>query len=105
MKATPETLKLRSLVEEHRAEIDQVFEQYGASNPRLFGSVARGDAEETSDIDIMVDLHEPDRRRLMRLAGMSQTLREILNVSVDVVTPGILKNNVSDFALKEAVAL
>lgn len=105
MKATPETLKLRSLVEERRAEIERVFEQYGASNPRLFGSVARGDADETSDIDIMVDLHVPDSRRVMRLAGMSQTLREILNVSVDVVTPSILKNNVSDFALKEAVAL
>lgn len=35
----------------------------------------------------------------------SQTLRELLNVSVGVVTPGILKNKVSDFALKEADAL
>ncbi|MEO7007318.1 MAG: nucleotidyltransferase domain-containing protein, partial [Terrimesophilobacter sp.] len=48
---TPSSLALRELIDVHRGELDAVMRRYGASNPRLFGSVARGDATEDSDID------------------------------------------------------
>ena len=65
--ATPETLALRELVTGHRDALESLFAKYGATNPRLFGSVARGEAGPDSDIDIMVDLlpeHLGVRRQL-----------------------------------------
>ena len=46
----------REAVAARREQLDEVLRGYGASNPRLFGSVARGDATAASDIDVLVDL-------------------------------------------------
>ncbi|MEO6885874.1 MAG: nucleotidyltransferase domain-containing protein [Jatrophihabitantaceae bacterium] len=42
--------------QEHRGALDEVLRRYDASNPRLFGSVARGDVTSFSDIDVLVEL-------------------------------------------------
>ena len=81
------------------------MDRYGAVNPRIFGSVARGDAEPDSDIDILVDLDHPRHRTLMRIGGLSEGLRQILGRQVDVVAPEILRAGVSDAALTEAITL
>lgn len=72
------------LVKEKREEILRVAAIHGARNVRIFGSVARGDADETSDIDLLVDM-DPSRSLLDHVALLSD-LSELLGRKVDVVT-------------------
>lgn len=105
MRASADSLRLRQLIAQNRDSIGEVFRQYGATNPRLFGSVARGDAHEHSDIDIMVDIADTKGSTIMKLAGISESLRRLLSVRVDVVTPAVLREKVSAEAKKELVAV
>lgn len=105
MRASADSLRLQQLIAQNRSSIDDVFQQYGATNPRLFGSVARGDAHEHSDIDIMVDIADTKGSTIMKLAGISESLRRLLGVRVDVVTPAVLREKVSAEAKKELVAI
>lgn len=70
---------------------------------RVFGSVARGEADERSDVDFIVDLEAG--RSLLDLGGPLMDLRELLGCRVDVVTEGGLKPRVRDRVLREAVPL
>lgn len=63
----------------HKAEFEQKF---GAKKIGLFGSYARGEVREGSDIDIVVELEKPD---LFCLIGIKQTLEEALDHRVDIV--------------------
>ena len=69
----------------------------------MFGSVARGDATEASDIDFLVDL-EPDRN-LLDLGGLLMDLRDLLQRNVDVVTERGLRPRVAHRVLADAVEL
>ena len=86
-----------------RADIVDVAARRGASNVRVFGSVARGDAAATSDVDFLVDL-EPGRS-LVDLGGLLMDLAELLGVDVDVVTEAGLAPRVRERVLAEAVPL
>lgn len=66
-----------------REEILALANRYGAYNLRVFGSVARGDANQESDVDLLVNFHEGTS--LFELSGFLQDLRNLLHVSVDVV--------------------
>lgn len=74
--------------------------KYGASEVRIFGSVARGEANEQSDVDFLVNL-EPDRN-LFDLGGLLMELQNLLNRKVDVVTEKGLHWYIKDRVLKEA---
>lgn len=82
-----------------------ILARYGARNPRLFGSVARGQATETSDIDLLVDLDPSDGNPLMRVAGIGDEFSDLLGVRVDVVTDELLREPVSSTAKADAVPL
>ena len=72
---TPETLALRELLDAHRDEFLAILDRYGATSPKLFGSVARGNARTGSDIDILVEMDPADGNLLMRASGlMEETL-------------------------------
>ena len=86
-----------------REEIIAVAKRYGASDLRLFGSVARGDATESSDVDILVRF-EPGRS-LFDQGGLLMELRELLGVKVDVVSEGALSGRFGEIVRKEAVRL
>ena len=86
-----------------REEILRVAARHGARNVRVFGSLARGEADETSDIDILVEL-EPGRT-LFDLGGLLMDLRDLLGRDVDVVTERGLKPRIRSRVLQEAVAL
>ncbi len=103
--ATPETLALRELLAARRAELDALLAKYGATNPRLFGSVARGEAGPDSDIDILVEMDPADGNLLMRASGLMEEIRETLGRDVDVFPAQLLKRKVSDTAIADAVAL
>ena len=73
-----------TFIRQHRDTIVSIAEKYGASNIRVFGSVATDLATPDSDLDLLVDL-APDRS-LIDLSGLLYELEQALGMSVDVVT-------------------
>lgn len=91
------------LLHEKREDILRVASKRGASNVRVFGSVARGEADSKSDIDLLVDL-EPGRS-LFDLGGLLMDLQELLGQKVDIVTERGLRERIRERVLKEAIPL
>lgn len=94
---------LAELVKEKRADILALAAKHGARNVRVFGSVARGDADQQSDIDFLVQM-EPGRS-LLDLGGLQYDLEQLLGCRVDVVTEQGLKARLREEILSEAVTL
>ena len=90
-------------VRAQREAILRVADRYGARRVRLFGSVARGQAHPSSDVDVLVDM-EPGRS-LLDLVGLERDLRELLSCPVDVVVEGGISPYLEDRILREAVPL
>ncbi len=88
---------------EKRDAILWLAERRGAHSLRVFGSVARGEANENSDLDLLV-AWEPGRS-LMDHAGLVQDLQELLGVRVHVGTEKSLHWYVRDRILREATPL
>ena len=86
-----------------REEILQIAEKHGARTVRIFGAVARGEADAASDLDLLVEM-EPGRS-LLDLGGLLMELQDLLGCRVDVVTEKGLRERIRDRVLKEAVAL
>lgn len=84
----------------HRAAIRRVIEAHRASNARVFGSAARGDDSEFSDLDILVD--PTPETTLFDIGAIRRELRELLGVSVDVLTPKALPEHIRAAVLAEA---
>lgn len=83
----------------------EILAKYGAGSARVFGSVARGDAHPSSDLDLLVDLISGAGNELLRVAGLSEELSALLDVRVDVVTASLLRDEVSASALADAVVV
>jgi predicted nucleotidyltransferase len=92
-----------NLLRQRRDEILQIAARNGAYNVRVFGSVARGDASESSDIDFLVDL-EP-KRSLFDVAGLTIELENLLCKQVDVVTEKGLRPSIRQSVLEDVVQL
>ena len=86
-----------------REEILQIAAKHGAYNVRVFGSVARGEAREDSDVDFLVEL-EP-KRGLFDYIALMQDLAELLGRKVDVAEPETLHELIREKVLSEAVVL
>jgi len=86
-----------------RQEILRIAGRRGAKNVRVFGSVARGEADGDSDVDFLVEM-EPGRS-LLDLGGLWHDLNELLGIKVDVVTEKGLRERIRERVLKEAVPL
>jgi len=91
---------LERLRADKRDEALRLAAQHGAKRIRIFGSVARGEARETSDPDLLVDW-EPGRS-LLDHAALAQDLEELLNTKVHIGTERSLHWYVRDRILKEA---
>jgi predicted nucleotidyltransferase len=94
---------LDELLKTKREDILRTAARRGAYNVRVFGSVARGEADAESDIDLLVNM-EPERS-LLDLGGLLMDLQDLLGCNVDVVTEEDLRDRVRERVLKEAVAL
>ena len=92
-----------ALVLRHRPRILEIAAEHGATNVRLFGSVARGDETPSSDVDLLVDL-EPGVG-LVTLCGLERRVAELLGCDVDVVPSSGLKPQLIDEVMSEAIAL
>jgi predicted nucleotidyltransferase len=92
----------KDLLRERRDDILRIAAVHGASNVRVFGSVARGDSDEQSDIDLLVAF-EPGRS-LLDHAALWLELQAVLGREVDVVSDRGIKPRIRDRVLREAVA-
>lgn len=88
---------------ECRAELLAALRSRGARNIRVFGSVARGDDTEDSDIDLLVDI--PDDFSLLDLGSLSRAAEQILGEKVDVVPARGLTGGMRSSALADVVSL
>lgn len=91
---TLETLRTR------RAELLALAEAYKAENVRVFGSVARGEATETSDVDLLV--HFKPGASLFDLMDLQEETAALLKTRVDVVSDKGLSPYLKDRILSEA---
>lgn len=93
----------REAIQQKRADILRIAERYGASDIRIFGSVARGDATEDSDLDLIV--HFEPGRSLLDHGGLVMDLRELLGTEVDVIDEEGMRPRFRQHVMKEAIPL
>lgn len=91
------------LLQAKREDILRTAVRHGAYNVRVFGSVARGEADAESDIDLLVDV-EPGRT-LFDISELLMDLQEMLGHNVDIVTEKGLHSRIHERVLKEALPL
>ena len=104
--ATSETLAVRELIKVRREDFEKLLEKYGASNPLLFGSVARGTTGPRSDVDILVEMDPSEGNLLLRASGHMEETRELFGRDDGDIFPAqLLRKPISDSAIQEAVAL
>lgn len=96
-------MEICCLIQDKRELVLETAARFGATNVRVFGSVARGEADENSDIDLLVSMAPGSS--LMDLGGLLVALQEILGERVDVVTEKGLRPRIREQVLKEAVPL
>ncbi|CAG0995714.1 hypothetical protein METP2_02901 [Methanosarcinales archaeon] len=96
-------MTIKQILTSHRPAILRIARKHGARNVRIFGSVARKEADKDSDIDFLVDM-EPGRS-LFDLGGLLMDLQELLHCKVDVVTEKGLRERIRNSILKEAIPL
>lgn len=96
-------MKIEQLIKERREEILKIAFRHGAENIRLFGSIARGEAGESSDIDMLVEVGKNPSPWFP--GGLIADLEELLGRRVHVVTVGALHSYIRDRVLHEAVPL
>jgi len=96
-------MSIRSRITSKRDSVLALAARFGARNPRLFGSLARGSEDEHSDVDLLVDL-EPGRS-LLDLGGLQMALQDLLECPVDVVTERGLRDRIRRRVLAEAIPL
>lgn len=96
-------MDVNDILKDKREDILRICAKYGAVRVRVFGSLARGEADQASDVDFLVEL-EPGRS-LLDLGGLQYELEQLLGRKVDVVTERGLKLRIRERVLREAVPL
>lgn len=96
-------MHIPTVLQEKREDILKVAAMHGARNVRVFGSVARGEADKASDVDFLVEMDSG--RSLMDLGGLLMDLQELLGCPVDVNTEKGLKPRIRDRVIQEAIRL
>ncbi len=96
-------MKINERLRQKREEVLKLAHQHGASRVCVFGSVAKGDDTESSDLDLLVEM-EPERS-LLDLVAIKQDLEELLGCRVHMVTEAAVSPYIREMMLKEAVRL
>ena len=94
-------IKPSAALERNRGDIRRIVLSHCAANPRVFGSVLRGDDTPDSDLDLLVD--PLPGATLLDLGGIQVDLEDLLGIRVDVMTPGDLPRKFRDRVLQEAI--
>ena len=83
-------------IAKHRDQVREILERHRMGNPRIFGSTARGDDAEGSDLDILIEA--PPGTTLYDLARIELELESVLGCKVEVLTSGFLAPDVAERA-------
>ena len=94
---------MNALIKQHRKEIVEIARRNGFTNVRVFGSMARGDATDKSDVDLLVTLGP--RGTGWGIGGLQIEVQELLGRKVEVVTDDAIYHMMRDRILSEAVRL
>ena len=94
-------MKPSEALNRYRVDIRRIVAANMATNPRVFGSVVRGEDQDGSDLDILVDAMPG--ATLFDLGGIQYELQELLGVRVDLLTPGDISIKFRAAVLAEAV--
>lgn len=97
-------LGLREVIGDKRDEILRLAAKHGASNVRIFGSVARGEATAQSDVDFLVDW-DLSRISAWGGVGLNLDLEALLGRRIDVTTVDSLHPLIRDQVLRDAITL
>jgi predicted nucleotidyltransferase len=89
------------ILREHAPELKKA----GVKHLRVFGSVARGDASSTSDVDLLTDFDKSRRFTLVTLGGLESRLTDLLGVKVDLSSPECMRDSIRDRVLQEAISV
>jgi uncharacterized protein len=97
----------RQILDREQSRIVELLERHGARDIRVFGSLARGDDDDGSDIDLLIELTDEQSAgaELLTVLALSEELTQAVGARVDVVTARTLRKDVRDAALAEAVPL
>ncbi|WP_457753268.1 type VII toxin-antitoxin system antitoxin protein adenylyltransferase MntA [Thermococcus sp.] len=90
--------EIEAILQKHKKELEQKFK---VKEIGIFGSYVRGEAKETSDVDILVDFYEVPS--LLKFIELEEYLEEILGVKVDLVMKSALKPRIAEIVLREVV--
>jgi hypothetical protein len=93
-------MKPSTALHEHRAEIKRIVERHRARNARVFGSALRGDDDDKSDLDLLVD--PTDATTLLDLGAIQYEVSQLLGIDMGVLTPRALPDKWRDRVLGEA---
>ncbi len=96
--------KLKQVLQERREEILEMALKHGAFNVRVFGSVARGEETENSDIDFLIN-YDINKISSWFPVGLIHDLEDLLGRKVDVVTETGLKERIRDRVLRDCILL
>lgn len=96
-------MTIEQLLHEKREAIQRLAVQHGASNVRVFGSVARREASAASDVDLLIDAGPTTSSWFP--AGLILDLEDLLGCRVDVVTEQALHPEMRERVLREAIPL
>ena len=95
--------KPASLVETHRSQIIALAEKHGLRDVRVFGSMARGDANDASDVDLLVT--RTPKTSGLAIFALETDVATLLGRPVDVLTEGCLHHTFRERVLREAIPL
>ena len=96
-------MNIEERLQSKREEVLAVAAKYGAHHVRVFGSVARGEADSESDVDFLVEMEA--ERSLFDMGGLLMELQDLLGCQVDIVTEKGLRPRIRERVLNEAVPL
>lgn len=94
---------MNQIITNHRQAILSLAAQRGVTNIRVFGSMSRDDAQQDSDIDLLVELE--NGRTGLSLGGFLMDVSELLGRKVDIVTEKALHPKIRTKVLREAQPL
>lgn len=99
------SIELQNILKNLRAYIPNLKEQYKIQQMGVFGSYARGEENENSDVDILVEFRSYIEFGLITFCQLENQLSEILGKKVDLVTKDGLKPNLGDNILQDVIYL
>lgn len=94
---------MHDLIEKNRKNILDIAGSYGIESVSVFGSMARGDADDSSDVDLLVSL--PEGVSGLALGGLLMDVRDLLGRRFDVLTENVIDPALRERVIKEAVQL